>query len=343
VIATASGAVVGHDAASGEFRWKLGLPGESLFAPVVHRREPFEILLSSASGRLFVVDAETGAIRSETEVPAGLALPPLVAPPHLYLGTPGGEVIAFDLERGTESFRFPAGEAPLALSSSEGLVVASGSGRALVAIENGGGGERWRFRGRGAFHAPAVFAHQRLYIGNDAGEFYCLEPSDGDTDFQWSTGAAIRFAALVEDQLVYVTSFGNNLYAFEARGGAEKFRVSLPGRPASGPVRFGRRLVVATYDGAIVEVDPEKGDVAKTYEAPGELASPPAFLAAPPSLGTEWWSSHRIALALRSGEVLLLGHRPGQEEEEEKEGETAPERRPPGETRRGREDSLSWK
>jgi hypothetical protein len=110
-------------------------------------------------------------------------------------------------------------------------------------------------------------------------------------------------------------------------------------------VRFGRRLVVATYDGAVVEVDPDKGAIAKAYAAPGELGSPPAFLAALPysaptvpgaSPGTEWYAAHRIALVLRTGEVLLLGHRP--EVEEEKEPEP-----PPGETGTTSEDSLSWK
>jgi outer membrane protein assembly factor BamB len=340
VIVTASGAVEAHDAGSGEFRWKLGLPGEALFAPVLHRSDPFEILLSSASGRLFFVDAETGEIRRETQLPFELALAPLVDLPLLYLGTPSGDVVAYDAEKGSERFRAHIGEAPLALASSGELIVASGSERMLTGIDVGRGGERWRLRGRSGFHAPAVFAQDRLYIGNDAGEFYCLALPSGDTQFRWATGASIRFAALVEERFVYVTSFGNDLYAYQARGGAERYRVSLPGRPASGPVRFGRRLVVATYDGAIVEMDPQKGAVAKTYEAPGELAAPPAFLAVLPSPGTDWWAAHRIGLALRTGEVLLLGHRPGAEEEKE---EKEPEPPPPGKTATTQEDSLSWK
>jgi outer membrane protein assembly factor BamB len=348
VIVTATGAVEGHDAASGEFRWKLGLPGETLFAPVPYGVEPFEILLSSASGRLFVVDAETGEIRRETQLPFELALAPLVVLPDLYLGTPDGDVVAFDAEKRSQRFRVHTGEAPLALTSSGGVVIVSGSERMLTALETGAGGERWRFRGRSGFHAPAVTAQDRLYIGNDAGEFYCLALSDGDTEFRWATGASIRFAALVEERFAYVTSFGNDLYAYQARGGTERYRVSLPGRPASGPIRFGRRLVVATYDGAIVEVDPQKGAVAKTYAAPGELGSPPAFLAVLPSLapsdsaassapGTEWYQAHRIALVLRTGEILLLGHR-GEVEEEEPEPPP-----PPGETGTSGEDSLSWK
>jgi outer membrane protein assembly factor BamB len=310
LIVTASGAVEGHDAASGEFRWKLGLPGEALFTPGLYRTHPYEILISSASGRLFVVDAATGEIRRETQLPYELSLAPLVDLPHLYLGTPGGEVVAVDAATGSERFRAQVGEPSLALASSGGLVLASGSERMLTALEAGRGLERWRFRARSPFHAPAVFAQDRLYIGSDAGDFYCFSLSDGDIRFRWPTGASIRFAALVEDRTVYVTSFGNNLYAYHAGGGAERYRVKLPGRPAGGAVRFGERLVVATYDGAVVEVDPQKGNVAKTYDAPGELGAPPAFLAAQPSLEPEWYLAHRIALVLRTGEVLLLRHQP---------------------------------
>lgn len=344
-IVTASGTVQGHDAASGEFRWKLGLPGEALFAPVLYRTDPAEILLSSASGRLFVVDAGTGEIRRETQLPFELALAPLVDPPHLYLGTPGGDVVAFDAESGSERFRAQMGEAPLALASSGGKIFVSGSERMLTVLETKRGDEQWRFRGRSGFHAPAVFASDRLYIGNDAGEFYCLALPDGDTEFRWPTGASIRTAALVEERFVYVTSFGNDLYAYRARGGSERYRVKLPGRPASGPVRFGQRLVVVTYDGAVVEVDPDKGVVAKVYEAPGELGSPPAFLAALPppappassaspasaaSSENAVYLTQRIALVLRTGEVLLLGHRP--EVVEEVKEEPPPPPPPPGET-----------
>jgi outer membrane protein assembly factor BamB len=353
VVVTNSGAVEGHEASTGEFRWKLGLPGESLFPPALFRPDPFEILLSSASGRLFIVDAATGDIRRETQLPVELALSPLVDLPHLYAGTPGGEVVAFDAETGEERFRAQVGEPPLALASSGGKLLVSGSGRILTALDTSSGAESWRFRGRSAFPAPAVFARDRLYVGNEAGEFYSLSLGDGNERFRWSTGASIRFPALVEDRSVYVTSFGNDLYAYHAGGGAERYRVKLPGRPATSPVRFGRRLLVVTYDGAVVEVDPEKGAIATTYAAPGELGAAPAFLPMPPQLpesppvaptdpsaeaGPAWYEAHRIALVLRTGEVLLLGHRP--EIPEEKEPEPPPP--PPGETGTTGEDSLSW-
>jgi outer membrane protein assembly factor BamB len=329
VVVTASGAVEARDAATGEFRWKLGLPGEALFTPSVYRVEPFEVLLSSSAGNLFLVDAATGGILAEVDLPFELALPPLVDSPRVYFGTPAGELVAFDFEKKTEDFKEPIGERSLALAHSGEAVVASGSERTLTAIDAGSGMDLWRLRGRSPFAAPAAIEKDRVYIGNDAGDFYSLSLKDGKTRFRWSTGAAIRFAPLVEDRLVYVTSFGNELYAYDAGGGSEQLRVALPGRPASSPVRFGARLVIATYDGGLLEVDTEKAAVTKTFTAPSELGAAPAFLPSrgSESNGTGGYAAHRIALPLRTGEVLLLGHQPEE-----------PKAEPPG-----REDSLSWK
>jgi outer membrane protein assembly factor BamB len=326
VAAAVSGGVEARDAGSGEFRWKLGLPGETLFEPVLYRADPFEILLSSASGHLFVVDAATGEIRRELSLASELALAPLVALPRVYAGTPKGEILAIDAETGAERFRVPLEETPSALSMTASTLLASGSERTLVALNADTGAEIWRLRGRSGFFAPAVFGFERVYIGNDAGEFYCLSLEDGDARFRWPTGASIRYPALLEDRFVFVTSYGNDLYAYQPRGGAEQLRVSLPGRPASGPVRFGRRLVVVTLDGVIVEVDPEKGAVSKVHQSPGDLAATPAFLPAAPSPGTDWYASHRIALSLRTGEVLLLGHQGAAEDEPEEKKETEPPR-----------------
>jgi outer membrane protein assembly factor BamB len=329
VVVTASGAVEARDAATGEFRWKLGLPGEALFTPCLYRAEPFEVLLSSAAGNMFLVDAATGGILAEVDLPFELAIPPLVELPRLYFGTPAGELVAYDFEKKTEDFKTPIGERPLALARSGEALVASGSERTLTAIDARSGTELWRLRGRSPFAAPATFQEDRVYIGNDAGDFYSLSLEDGKTRFRWATGAAIRFAALVEERLVYVTSFGNELYAYDAGGGSEQMRVALPGRPASSPVRFGARLVIATYDGALLEVDTDKGAVTKSFTAPSELGAAPAFLPSrgSESNGTGGYAAHRIALPLRTGDVLLLGHQPEK-----------PEAEPPGP-----EDSLSRK
>jgi outer membrane protein assembly factor BamB len=368
VLVARSGSVEARDRETGQFSWKLGLPGEVLFPPVLLRAEPLELLLSSSSGRVLLLDGETGNIRREIELGFELALAPLPAGHVSFLGTPAGAIVAVDFDTGTERFRVETGETPLALALGAGLLVVSGAERTLTALSAETGELRWSVRARAGFSAPAVFREggDRIYIGDLLGEFYCLSSEKGKVEFRWSTGAAMPYPALVLGKRVYATSFGNILYAFDAGGGTEQWRANLPGRPASGPVLVGRRLLVATLDGAIVEVNPERGQVGKSYTAPGELAGPPSFwvasepppaqesaaveTASPPAEPSEapppWYEGHRVAITLRSGEVLLLGHgapelEPESESESEPRGDVPGERRDPG--RRFEGTGMSFK
>ena len=294
LVVSASGFVEAHDAETGAFQWKLGLPGEELFDPVVFDpvnpeegpEAPFAILLSESSGHVLVIDGRTGDIQRETRLPFELALPPVRGPEQiLFFATPSGDILAYDIERREVVFQTATGATPLALASTETLLMVSGDSQKLTAIDLPSGNLRWSFVGRAAFHAPAAFGidGERIYIGDDTGEFFALEASSGKIKFRWSTGAAIRSQALVEEKRVYVATFANAVYAYHATNGGEQWRASLPGRPATPPFRVNQRLMVATLDGILVELNPAGGNVSQRYVAPGEVVHAPSFYLATPS------------------------------------------------------------
>ena len=294
LVVSASGFVEAHDAETGEFAWKLGLPGEELYDPVVFepvkvdegQEAPFAILLSEPSGHVMVIDGRTGDIRQETRLPFELALPPVRGPEKiLFLATPSGDIFAYDLERREVVFQTATGEPPRALASTETLLIVSGGSQKLTAIDLPSGNLRWSFVGRAAFHAPAAFGSdgERVYIGDDTGGFYALEASSGKVKFRWSTGAAIRSQALVEGKRVYVATFANAVYAYHAANGDEQWRSNLPGRPATPPFRVNQRLMIATLDGLLVELNPAGGIIGQRYTAPGEVVHAPSFYLAKPS------------------------------------------------------------
>ena len=294
LVVSASGFVEAHDAETGAFAWKLGLPGEELFDPVVFEpanaeegpAAPFAILLSEPSGHVLVIDGRTGNIQQETRLPFELALPPVRGPEQiLFLATPSGDILAYDLERREVVFQTATGEPPLALASTETLLIVSGGSQKLTAIDLPSGNLRWSFVGRAAFHAPAAFGidGERIYVGDNTGEFFALEASSGKVKFRWSTGAAIRSQALVEEERVYVATFANAVYAYHATNGDEHWRSNLPGRPATRPFRVNQRLMVATLDGMLVELNPARGTIGQRYAAPGEIVHAPSLYLATPS------------------------------------------------------------
>jgi outer membrane protein assembly factor BamB len=289
-----SGFVEGHDAATGTFTWKLGLPGEKLFDPVVFEAGPlvsgvtgeFTVVLSEPSGHILLVDGLTGEIVSETRLAFELALPPIRGPEDIvFLASPSGDIVAYDVGKGVVVFQTATGERPHAIAHAGSIVVVSGASQTLTALELPQGRIRWTFRGRAGFYAAAAFDSlaARVYIGDDTGEFYCLDATEGSVKFRWSTGAAIRNAALVEGERIYLASYANTLFAFNARSGDEHWRANLPGRPATGPMRVRERLLVATFDGILIEINPQRGQPGKRYTAPSEIVFAPSFFLATPS------------------------------------------------------------
>ena len=253
----------------------------------------------------------------------------------------------FDLASDSEVFVAATGEPPSAFASSSDLLTVSGTRQTLTALDPLTGTVKWTLVGRGPFLTPAAFGDDRtrLYIGSDTGEFYCLDAFNGKVKFKWATGASIRSPALVEGDRVYVSSYGNTVYAYAAGNGHEQWRAHLPGRPASGPIRVYQRFMVATQDGVLIEIDPTRGRLEKSHTVSGEMLDSPAFhivpappisvlLEEPESLPAEllladpefsnedseepkWYDLSRIAVALRSGQVLLLRHKPPEPPEPE--------------------------
>jgi len=300
------------DLQTGELQWRLGLPGRDLLAP---RLLPEGILLASGDGKLFIVDSETGSVSRELTAPTALVLPPLPVGSTYLLSTPEGDVIAFDPVKEREFWRAVTGEAPLALAQGGELVVVSGAKGSLTALEARSGQVRWKFRGRGGFEAPAAFdiTAERLYIGDRSGAFYSLSADEGKVRFRWETGAAIVTPALVDSDRVYVTSYATTLFAYRAGNGHEQWRLDLPGRPASGPVKVNQHILVATRDGYVVEVVPLLGQQGTTpYKAPTDIRSQPSFR--PPF----------AVLTLRTGRVLLLETTPPEPPPTEVPADAAP-------------------
>ncbi len=286
VVTTTGGTVDAYESASGAFAWKLGLPGEPLFPPTAFDEDGLHLLVAGRKGHVLELDVATGEIVKEWSFSFEIATMPVVANTRLYLGTGANEVVAIDISLGHELFRVGLSERPTALALHEELLVVSGDVQSLTALRATDGDELWVFKARGAFRAAAVFnaTGERLYIGNDTGDFYSIRTANGKPRFRWPTGAAIRSPARVEGKIVYLTTYANTLFAFNSGNGHELWRLDLPGRPASSPLRAHRRLLVATQDGILVEVDAQTGRETARMRLPSEVFTEPALFVPPPQL-----------------------------------------------------------
>ncbi len=293
-MASQDGAVEGYLVETGEFLWKLGFPDEELLPP---RPMNDKLLLSLRKGTLIFASSTNGEILQELHLPSPIDIPPLPDENVFFLASPEGVITRYDSQKEQIIWKTPTNEQASSLAKGGDLLVVSGSESRLTAIDTKNGQIRWTFRGRGAFKAPAVFdaKTEKLYVGDSAGTFYCISAKNGKVNYRWETGGSIVNPVLLEGDTVYVISYANTLFAYRSGKGHELWRVNLPGRPASGPVRAGVRLVVATLDGHVVEIDPMRGRRStQPYKAPDSIRAHPSF--SPPY----------AALTLYMGRILLL-------------------------------------
>ena len=294
IVASQDGAVEAFLAETGEFLWKLGFPEEELLSP---RPMADRVLLSLRSGTLIIAAPANGEILQELGTPSPIDIPPLPDGNVFFLASPEGVITAYDSQSEQVIWETPTNEQASSLAKGGDLLMVSGNEMTLTAIDTKNGQIRWTIRGRGGFKAPVVFdtKAERLYVGDLAGTFYAVSAKNGKVNYRWETGGSIASPVLLEGKTVYVVSYANTLFAYRTGNGHELWRINLPGRPASGPVRAGVRLVVATYDGHVVEIDPTQGRRStQPYTAPDSIRAHPSF--SPP----------HAALTLYRGRILLL-------------------------------------
>ena len=293
IVVTEVGVAMRLDGQTGELLWKLGLPGSGLLEPSMFSES---LLIVDRSGTLFFLDPATGTITKELPTGVSPILPPRSNEETIFLATADAAIIGYEVEKEQEVWRAAVDDTPLALAVGGELLVVSDATGVLHALDLKTGLERWQFRSRGRFPAPAVFdsKNERLFIGDTAGVFYSLSAENGKIHFRWPTGAAIPLPALVEEDRVFVATYANTLYCYRPWNGHELWRTNLPGRPAASPERARRRVVVVTFDGQVVEYGSGGTSDTPLYTAPADILPAPTLM------------PNGIALPLRSGRLLLL-------------------------------------
>ncbi|MEM9556091.1 MAG: PQQ-binding-like beta-propeller repeat protein [Acidobacteriota bacterium] len=179
------------------------------------------IFLGAHDGRVYAVDADSGAELWSTPITGGL----VQAAPAVVLAAFGG---AADLVLvGTRD---------------------AGADNALVALDSVTGVEQWRFDNGGAgsgigpisgtaaldYAASRVYFTSRARAGGSAGTVWCLDFTGGGATLAWSAPVGdVDGAATVAGGRVYVGTVSGEVVALDALTGAEAWRFDA----ADGPIK----------------------------------------------------------------------------------------------------------
>ncbi|SCK07793.1 PQQ-binding-like beta-propeller repeat protein [Streptomyces sp. WMMB 322] len=198
-----------------------------------------------------------------------------------------GRLFALEARTGAERWSYPVGEAaatggvPLRLTAAEDGVVYVCAGARVHALDGVSGAERWRFEAPAAFLSPPAFvpgpavAGGGVYLADYLGTVYALDAVTGQD--RWRIATEARHSTepvVVSDGLVHLGS-GGALYTLDAVSGTPRWRFAAGGDLVGAPVVADGRVHFGSADHCLYTVDAVGGQLRWKLATGGEITGSP--------------------------------------------------------------------
>ena len=134
-------------------------------------------------------------------------------------------------------------------------------GDALVALDNEGGAERWRFEAGAAVAVPAASADGLVYVGDAAGLVYALDADDGAERWRFDAGAPVGSSPAIVGGTLYVGGDSGHVFALDAATGEQRWRLRTAGPVRSPPSVDAGVVYAGSDDGALYALEASSGEV----------------------------------------------------------------------------------
>jgi len=253
-----SGYLYALDKVSGELRWESLLGGSIGASPVVLGRFVFmAVEYPEPDGKIFVIDAETGAVAWSTPF---LGQHPhssvSIDAPHglMFVGANNGTFYCFDYVGRRLAWAFQTGaEIKSTAAVAEGSVYLTSWDARLRALRVDNGQQRLEYRTSGAsMSSPSVY-QSTVYFGSDDGILYAVDADDGHLKWAFQTEGPILSSPTViqESSLVAIGSKDGHVYLLDLMTGELRQSLLLASAMTSVPVALGDSLFVNDDSGTL--------------------------------------------------------------------------------------------
>jgi outer membrane protein assembly factor BamB len=156
-------------------------------------------------------------------------------------------VVALDVDDGSTKWSYDEGN----LSHSSSPCISDGSvyigcGWELTSISNDSGKVNWTFETEGAIAGTPAVADNIVYIGSSDDYLYAVDVSSGEVRWRSELGSSIQSSPVVGSGTVYVGELDGLVHAFDKETGDKRWSVPV-GPVYSSIARAGSRLFVPTF------------------------------------------------------------------------------------------------
>lgn len=244
-----------------------------------------QVFYGSENGKLFALDAETGALNWQINVKGEIIAAPALEGNTIVVNTSAGNLIAYDASTGEELWLVTQDVPPLSLRGTSAPVVSNGGvfiGKpdgllSVFILANGQAGwssEIGQATGSTELErvidvdsSPVIFG-DKIYTISYRGQLSVLELRNGAKVWQREYSSYGELA--IEGNTIYLTDVKGHIYSIDRLNGTEKWsQAALHNRGVTGPVIVDNYLVVGDYEGYLYWLDIESGEFVSQYNIDG--------------------------------------------------------------------------
>ena len=265
------GPLVAVDLDRGTIRWQLDIT--TPFTPATGEGLVFVVTDSAIEAR----DAHTGAVRWQTPLPGGAAVPPHYDTGWLIVSTPAGDLVAMRAADGQPVWRRQLG-APLSGRPGPALdrLYLPLADNRLVSVLLSTGEILWE-RALPSRVTSLLALDDQLVVGTAAKRVISVELRNGRERWGWTVGGDISGTPVADEKRIYFAARDNVLRAVDRGSGNLRWKANLPSRPAGGPLRLPDTVLMPMVSNELLGFEPETGKQATSVRAAGEVGAQPYF------------------------------------------------------------------
>ncbi|MFA6032346.1 MAG: PQQ-binding-like beta-propeller repeat protein [Myxococcota bacterium] len=176
------------------------------------------IYIGNIDGFVYAVDAKSGKLKWRYKTGDAVTSSPAVEGGVVYVGSNDNNIYALDTKTGNKIWSFKTGAwvngSPRV---GDGVVYCGSNDKNLYALDAKTGALKGQFTAEGPIISTPSLYKNLIIIGGGQGDgnVYCLDRATLKQLYKYKTAAKIESDPVVDGDMVYVTSFDRQLYAFK--------------------------------------------------------------------------------------------------------------------------------
>lgn len=280
VVATLSGEVRAVDLVTGLETGSTEFPSAIFGTPVLLEDGMIVAMSGEEHAVVFRRTRDDASGWSATAASAESA--PLYDDGRLFLTCLDGTLRCFDAARGTERWKFAAGDrgGPDRIRSSpacdDSVVVFGSDGGNVYAVGKASGDLVWKSAVGSAVFAPAAIADGHIVVVPCTdGSVRGLSIRDGSTVWATDLGSPLYGGAAAGNGMLYAGTAAGNLFALDAEEGRIVWTARTAGGISSAPLLAGDHLFVGDMAGNLHAVESRSGKIVWSRKLSGRVKSTP--------------------------------------------------------------------